>query len=229
MLDLSAENVSPALIGTAVDYLVRLAEGVDPTQAFKVSLRGAQALGPRILDRAQKDIAALAPGRIDEAAVVAACRLASFDVGYRAGAAFYNPKTNVDPDERTSRRILAMVERSRAFFQSVGPVTKDGFTFPGGYTDVITNGDGDFLTADTVWDFKVSVKDPTIEHTLQLLIYFLMGKQSRQSEFASVSHLGVFNPRLNREYRAAVADIDASLLLEVSRDVIGYPAVPALT
>ena len=55
-----------------------------------------------------------------------------------------------------------------------GPVVKDGFTFDGGYTDIVTAGDGDFLTFDTLWDFKVSIKPPTNANTLQLLMYYIM-------------------------------------------------------
>ena len=51
-----------------------------------------------------------------------------------------------------------MVLRSLAFIENYGPIIKDGFTFEGAYTDVVTIGDGDYLTADTLWDFKVSKK-----------------------------------------------------------------------
>ena len=42
---------------------------------------------------------------------------------------------------------------------------------PGGYTDKITSGDGDFLTVDTLWDFKVLKANIKSQHTLQLLVY----------------------------------------------------------
>lgn len=98
----------------------------------------------------------------------------------------------------------------------------DGFTFPGGYTDLVTAGDGDFLTADALWDFKVSVKGPTSAHTLQLLMYLLMGRRSGQPAFNSITQLGVFNPRLNAVYQIALADVPSEVVSTVSRDVIGY-------
>ena len=75
-----------------------------------------------------------------------------------------------------------------------GSIIKDGFTFEpakpddkayekmiktgkgsyGGYTYTVESGDGDFLTADTLWDFKVSKSKPTNKHTLQLLMYLLL-------------------------------------------------------
>ena len=43
------------------------------------------------------------------------------------------------------------------FWEDYGPIVKDGFTFePNGYTEIVNSGDGDYLTADTIWDFKVS-------------------------------------------------------------------------
>jgi hypothetical protein len=46
LLDHNAENLSPALVGSSVDYLARLANGADPHDAFGISLNGAERLGP---------------------------------------------------------------------------------------------------------------------------------------------------------------------------------------
>lgn len=105
-----------------------------------------------------------------------------------------------------------MVERSLAFFTQYGPIVKDGFTLEGGYTDTITAGDGDFLTADTLWDFKVSKTKPTKDHTLQLLIYYLMGIQSVHPEFQSITKLGIYNPRQNKVFLLNIADISDDIL-----------------
>ncbi len=115
-----------------------------------------------------------------------------------------------------------MVARSSSLFADYGGVTMHGFTFDGAFTDIVTAGDGDFLTADTLWDFKVSVRPPTSAHTLQLLMYYLMGVRSGQPQFDGICHLGIFNPRLNTVHRIAVADVPPSVQAEVSRDVIGY-------
>ena len=79
-------------------------------------------------------------------------------------------------------------------------MTSDGFTFEDAYTEKIDSGDGDFLTKDTMWDFKVSINEPTTKHTLQLLIYFLMGKQTGKRKFKALEKIGIFNPRLNHVY-----------------------------
>jgi hypothetical protein len=221
-LDHKAEKVHASLVGLAVDYLARLANGAEPRTAFAISLMGARNLGPDVFAAALKETERLTPGRIDSAAVTTACKLAGYDVAYRVGPEFHNPDALTTPDALTVEHILVMVERSLAFFRDHGPITLDGFSFPGAFTALVTNGDGDFLTHDTVWDFKVSVNGPTKDHTLQLLMYLLMGQRSGQPEFTTISRLGVFNPRLNRAYRIAVAEIPAEVVTEVSRAVIGY-------
>lgn len=67
-----------------------------------------------------------------------------------------------------------MVKRSVSFWNMYGPIIKDGFTFePYGYTKTVDTGDGDFLTQDTLWDFKVSKAKPTNKQTYITTPYVL--------------------------------------------------------
>ena len=118
----------------------------------------------------------------------------------RSGVMGYRPVEEINPDISTVSNIRTMVDRSTVFFKQYGPVIKDGFSFEGGYTKLVSTGDGDFLTKDTLWDFKVSNKAPTNVHTLQLLMYYIMGVHSVHKEFQTVNRLGIFNPRLNNVY-----------------------------
>ncbi len=115
-----------------------------------------------------------------------------------------------------------MVKRSILFFNKYGPIIKGGFTFDGGYTDIINSGDGDFLTSDTLWDFKVSKNNLTSVQTLQILIYYIMGIHSMHDEFRSIQKLGIFNPRINCTYLKVITDIPTEIIAEVSTKVIGY-------
>ncbi|MFT3945222.1 MAG: hypothetical protein QM705_15565 [Ancrocorticia sp.] len=220
-LDHKVENIHSSLVGLSVDYLTRVASGAKPEEAFKFSLLGASILGVKTW-RDPIRLLEFRAGRVDGLAIAAACELAGYDVAFRAGPWRYNPHACTTPDSVTAGHIKVMVNRSLSFFRDFGPATLDGFTFQGAFTDLVTNGDGDFLTRDTLWDFKVSVRPPTKDHTLQLLMYWLMGLRSGQQPFKSITHLGVFNPRLNTVYRIAVADVPAQVLDEVSREVIGY-------
>ena len=222
-LPLDVETVHASTMGMAVDYLTRMEGGTEARDAFAVSLRGARLLGNEAVANAEADVDNLTAGRIDDGAIKAACRLVGYDVAFRAEPSMFNPNARSEPDVTTVNHIRAMLERSLKFFQEYGPVTAGRFTFPGAYTDLIQAGDGDFLTENTIWDFKVSVKPPTSAHTLQLLIYYLMGRRSDTSAlFDPIQYLGVFNPRFDTVYRVALDNIPTGILEEVSRNVIGY-------
>ncbi len=116
-----------------------------------------------------------------------------------------------------------MVERSIKFWDEYGPITKDGFTFePSGYTNTVNAGDGDYLTFDTLWDFKVSKRKPTSKHTLQLIMYWIMGQHSGQKIFKNISKLGIFNPRLNTVYTIDINDIPQETIKIIEDEIICY-------
>ena len=103
--------------------------------------------------------------------------------------------------------ITILVNRSRTFLKSVGPIISSGFTFEGGYNRIIDSGDGDYLTRDTLWDFKISDAAPTKEHTLQILVYYILGIHSRHPEFQEMKNLGIYNPELNIAHTIPLSDI----------------------
>ncbi len=115
-----------------------------------------------------------------------------------------------------------LVNRSLTFLKKNGPVVFDGFTFEGDYNDIISSGDGDYLTADTLWDFKVSESKPEINHTLQVLVYYILGIHSIHKEFQIIKKLGIYNPELNTAYTISLSDIADEVFYNVSNDVIGY-------
>ena len=105
----------------------------------------------------------------------------------------------------------------------IGPIVLEGFTFENAYTHYIHSGDGDFLTETTLWDFKVSIHNPTKIHTLQILVYYLMGLRSENSTyFESIQNLGIYNPRLQKVYLINIDEIPQSIIEDVCENVIGY-------
>ena len=152
----------------------------------------------------------------------AACLLLDFDAASRRGPQYWRPRRMV-PDDATYFNLTRMVARSRAFFDEYGPVVWDGFDFEGGYTDRITSGSGDFLTADTLWDFKVSSYRPNPMYTLQLLVYWRMGLHSVHDEYRMVRRLGFFNPRRDEVWLLDVDRIDDRLVDWTDHELIGYP------
>lgn len=222
-LDHKLENLHPSLVGTVVDYLTRMATGASSWDAFRVSLAGAYILGGTDLENATSWVEQVgAGGLLDTDSIALACQLSAYDTVARAGVSAYDPHRQLIPDALTCEHIEIMVRRAITVFDQYGGVTLDGFTFPGGYTDLVDRGDGDFLTDDTLWDMKVSVSGPKPKDTLQLLMYYLMGKRTGEVEFDGLTHIGVLNPRVNTTHRIKVSDIPQDVIDEVSRDVIGY-------
>ena len=212
------ENVSAILVGLAVDYLTRYMMGASVDEAFKISLLGAARI--KETNYAQELTANIAG--LDDNSIINACKLTGYDVCFRAQMALYKPVQEICPNPETISNIRTMVNRSLRFWKEYGPIVLDGFTFEGGYTSVVSSGDGDFLTADTLWDFKVSKEAPKNQHTLQLLMYYIMGCHSIHKEFQSIKRLGIFNPRLNTVYLLDIANVSDEVIREVSSEVIGY-------
>lgn len=214
----SEENVHPGLVGLAVEYLTRFLMGSLVENAFRISLMGAKVISK---ETEAKRLARKIQG-LDEQSVINAVKMCGYDVCFRSSVREYVPVKMIKPDKKTVENIITMVHRSENFFSIYGPVVMDGLTFEGGYTNTVTAGDGDFLTKDTLWDFKVLRNTINKNHTLQLLMYWRMGVHSKHPEYRKVRYLGIFNPRLNIVYRIAVSKIQFRTIKTVEKDVIGY-------
>lgn len=202
------ENVHPALIGLTVDYLSRLVMGENPREAFNISLMGARILGKEVHEL---------PTDLSDESIKLAVRLSSFDVAVRASPSFY--KETDMPDKKTMENIRILTERVVSYFKD-DPIVWSGFTFEGGYTDTIVAGDGDWLTKDTLWDLKVLRNEPNPDHTLQLLIYWLMGLESEHPIYQDIKYLAIINPRSDAVHRLNVSDIDQDVIDTVNKKVI---------
>ena len=221
------ENIHASLVGLAVDYMTRFMMGAQKEEAFSISLNGAMALDLFTGNKKQssmKNATSLLEDikGLDNKSITNACKLVGYDVCFRAGVIGYKPVEEINPDKDTIENIVTMINRSLSFWKEYGPITKDGFTFEGGYTDTISTGDGDYLTKDTLWDFKVSKDEPKPKYTLQLLVYYIMGMHSIHKEFKSIKNLGIYNPRMNKVYTVRIDMIPQSVINEVSKEVIGY-------
>lgn len=221
------ENVHASIVGMSVDYLTRYLMGANIEDAFFISILGAKSAA--MLTRANTERAAKALlsdiRGMDDTSIINACKMTTFDVWVRNPMAAFQARTadDTNPDANTIRNIRIMLQRSLDFWKAYGPIIKDGFTFEKtGYTDTVDSGDGDFLTSDTLWDFKVSKSKPTSKHTLQLLMYWIMGQHSGKPEFQGITKLGIFNPRLNTVYTLEMSKVSTDIIRAVENDVICY-------
>lgn len=231
--ELVEENIHASIIGMAVDYLTRFLMGTPIDNAFEISKAGyamrAMLIGKDIkkdkkkkidIDSLLKEIQGL-----DDISIIAACKAVTYDVWFRnpTCAVMARGADDTNPDKGTINNIRIMVERSISFWEQYGPVVADGFTFqPNGYTQTVDSGDGDYLTEDTLWDFKVSKSKPTSKHTLQVLMYWIMGLHSGKPEFKKIKKLGFFNPRLNTVYLLETNTISTETIRTVEEEVICY-------
>lgn len=224
------ENLHPSVIGLVIDYLSRFLLGTPVKEAFAISLKGAKVAEQfGVADARAKAFVLLRHIKgIDDDSIVCASKLVSYDVWLRNTRYASNVLGNAEtePDRDTISNIRIMVERSISFFEKYGPVKVDGFTFEtAGYTNVVDSGDGDFLTQDTLWDFKVLSRRPSSKHTLQIMMYWIMGQHSGKDIFKGISRVGIFNPRWNVIYTIDVADIEDDVIKQIEDTVICYKGV----
>ena len=206
------ENIHASLIGLVVDYLTRFMMGTPVKEAFGISLQGALYLDLFFYNTSGKKGVALRNAKklladingLDYKSVSNACKLVGYDVCFRAGIKGYKPVEGINPDSDTIENIVIMLKRSLAFWREYGPITKVGFTFEGGYTDIVSKG-------------ELRSKD-----TLQLLMYYIMGYHSIHPKFKKIEKLGIFNPRKNKVYIANISLINPETIEKVSKDIIGY-------
>lgn len=224
------ENIHASVIGMTVDYLTRYYLTKNAEKAFEVSLAGSEIAEDLFNVKNAKEVAKtflkniVNNEQLNRDVIINAMKLVTFDV-YRRNpyyATSENGPNSIAPNNETIDNVIIMIKRSLSFWNTYGPITKDGFTFEGGYTDVIDSGDGDYMTKDTIWDFKVSKSKPTSKHTLQLIVYWRMGLESLHKEFQEIKYVGIFNPRLNTVYKLDLKKILPEVLKEIDSYVIGY-------
>ena len=241
------ESVHPSIVGMAVDYLTRVMSGTPVNEAFRISLDGAEIAETKGRMKGAMNDAKLFAAHIkglDDTSIDCACKLVTFDVWRRNvfDAVLAKSYREITVDGATIENIRILVNRSISFLNLFGPITANGFDFSpvdgtiqqyldmiasgkgtfGGYTGTVESGDGDFLTADTLWDFKVLKAKPTKNHILQILMYWIMGKRSGQTIFEPITKVGIFNPRLNTVYLLKMCDVPDEVIEAIERDVICY-------
>lgn len=215
---LSNESVTPTTMGLIVDYMSRFDQGASAEDAFHIGLRGAERVGR--LDEVKGYVSKICG--LDDESIQNACKITYYDQFVRTSNKLYGNPLYATVDHQTCENVRIMVARIKNFFRQMGPVVADSPVFPGGYSSVVTSGDGDYVTKDTIWDLKVSKNLPTKENTLQLAMYYLMAKRSFLPEYQGLNKIGIFNPRLNKMFTLEASRIPEDVILAIEKDVICY-------
>lgn len=222
-LDIKQENISPSTVGLVVDYLTRLYFKKDIFEVFDISLRGfnLNRLTEREIYNQLIDLLNSVKFHTiqSDELIKVACLVAPYDALYRAGmpASQIAPKA---PNEATIRHIRIMVNRTIKLFENSKRLFTN-ITFRGGYTNVISTGDGDFATEDTIYDLKVSKQGLNSKQTLQIYLYYLLAKRSKQDKYKNINKIAIYNPRLDIEYICNINDISENIEKNVKYHVMG--------
>ena len=240
------ENVHGSIIGTVVENLTSFVLGEPLEKAFATSLGGAEIAEKFTVVDATRfaDIFINGIKGLDDQSIKYACMLVTFDVWTKniivADMAARHYEVFADAD--TIKNIKIMVNRSVTFFEKYGEIQAHGFQFRpvgmddnayfdwiesddyefGGYTKEVYNGEGDFLTSNALWDFKVLRTKITNKHTLQLLMYLVMGWHSGQDQYKNIELIGIFNPRINTAWVMYVDDIPNDTIHAIEKEIICY-------
>lgn len=224
---LLCNKVSPITVGLVVDYMTRVileqrkCNEFDIRRIFRISLEGAHLIDEQRFNYAFELMDVIELDSTSVAAVKACCNLVTFDSKYRSGIWF--PEYIVEVSDEDAKIIQKLIYRSVTFLDEYGPIIESGMTFEGGYTKLVSSGDADFVTEDTLWDFKASKNKMLNRYTLQLYMYYLMGLNSIHSNlYKSVQYIGFYNPIRNEVIRLDVKRIDEDIKDAILFDVIGY-------
>ena len=212
------ESIAPSTMGMVVDYMTRFDQGAPIRDAFHVSILGAAQCNRS--EEAEEYISQIKG--LDDDSILNACKLVWFDQVFRTGNVGFGDPNDAVPDHETCENVRTMIKRAATFFRQFGPIIIDGPTFMGGYSGIVTRGDGDFVTKNTIWDFKVSKNEPNSKHTLQVAMYYLMAHRSVIPEYKELTKIGIFNPRLNTAYVLDMRAVPEPVIRTIEKDVIGY-------
>jgi len=234
LVDMSCKmgSLRPQTLGLVFDYLLRteiaLMAGADLAEAifnaFKVSFMGAdlahkydeaEELALKLAELYQKK------KRDRKKIAQVASELVVFDAVFRAG--YYNPDAEAPKVSDGDKNALdLMLGATECYLLEKQQLTSLGFGFTAIGAENVAPSDGDLLTKDSVIDIKCSVNEPTSKHTLQLLLYYILGLHEQPDTFKPLKYVKILNPRLGRIYSYEIAKVDVENLKHIESEIMGY-------
>lgn len=218
MFDYKLETIHPMLMGTTVDLLVRYMITKDAKYVYELSKMGAGYAGEMkkwhiFIDDIKPDLS--------KKSIYYGIGLARYEQIFRSrviGDEYWSVLLN----DETINNIRVMVKRALLFLNNIEEgLVQTNILFHKGYTDVITQGDADYISKNSLIDLKVSSQNLLNKnHTLQLLIYYLLGINSDQEletykNMKNIKYLTIYNPRLDKSWSIEIDKIKPEIINEV--------------
>lgn len=223
-------NINPMQLGVLVDYLTRLMLTCNVKESFDIPLQGLTVLetidsfGEReayieeikqMLDNMEV--------KLSDQTIQQASQLLPLDSLFRSGRMGVAPEIGVE----TANWIRLLVNNSLHQlnllnnYGDAGDILTETI-FPGGYTEVVDKGDGDYMTKPALIDMKVSKYQPRKKYWQQLLTYYELGLHSDFNlAYQALDTLAIVNPRLNQLFTYSLADVNQEALKELAKNM-GY-------
>ena len=234
LVDRGCKNggLQPQALGLVFDYILRtelaifsgvgLADAI--INAFKVSC-----LGAKLAHKEKKALALVSKlASLDEKKkknykkiFQVASELVVFDAVYRAG--YYNPdaeKPKVNDSDEFA--LSLMLNATEDYLLEKQKLVSLGFEFTARGAENVTPSDGDILTTESLIDIKCSINKPTSKHTLQLLLYYILGLHEYPEVFKSLKYIKILNPRLGIIYSYELGKVDIKTLKRIEGEIMGY-------
>ena len=119
------ENVSPRLIGSAVDCMTHFMSGSPAMLAFGNKPFVARHIGGKSLEFKALDLIKTGITGLDDQSIINAVKLSGFDTRFILGTESYQPIEKINPDGATIQNVRTMVKRSLHVFEVYGPKLLD--------------------------------------------------------------------------------------------------------
>ena len=205
------------IVFSTVNCLVRFFLKRDAASAFENSFLGASFI--REENKAQS-LAKKVTG-LDDTSIIAAMHLANYEDCLKSVTEY----RVLDEKEITSdiiKNIKVLFNRIMSFMARYGSKIIYNHTLEGGYTDAVDTGTIPFVTNESILLLSFSENEPSIEETLELLIYYVMSKHSIYPTLKEVKYVSFYNPITNTFFKCNAPLISGTAVSLIEEKVLKY-------
>lgn len=226
-------NVDMMVVGLTIDYMTRyiLNKHLGTASVFHTAIDGLhkfcdakykydkearEKMLSRLSDyvRNIKDIEAFS--------IESAYNLSRFSVCHRNMPSYFDPTEIMLPFD-VINNMKIMTNRTVKFINAIGPVIGCGVGLSGNGKFDVDYAEIDYITDSCLIDLKVlSSKKLEFKHILQLLAYYILGKETYRREFKNINKLMVYNPRYNIAHILKIRDISEELIQSVKDNILNF-------